>query len=686
MRSALKFLESDEQRAQALAGTAKWKAFFANEPQWKKAVERISRFTKEDHLRLVETKNKSEKIQASNVLPSSNLGIASTARKPRPDHLRMDKVHMTIPRNGRSATVSTPPTPLVSSPLGNAFGPGGVWESLTPKPSPSTTCPQMPVTAIASEPWSPIIPERDSNAKAVYKDLKKVVDQLTLELSASRLGIPKAPDSEHNVIHRSMVRPRDALHAAQYVLAAHVFPLKQQIPTHMLESMLRSIQEEGEILQIHRFCSVKDVEDKDSWLGPEDDTFTARTPYDGMRDLFRSCRNQRKTECLSVSEAATKYAWAAKILDDAETRLRLKCDDDSDTCSDDDTDYAYINFMPDLKGIVESKAYTSFKSVVDVSSLGSSGTTTDLSDMARNRKASVSTKGDSPTTSLHPCSSIDSVLCPLSTSTTRSSERNIPYPQEERSYFPKLTPAAQPTQKPTAVSAKPLHDPSLAITTAATTVSSYLKCNSTFRHTAGPSAPPLFLLQRPPARPYPRTPPTSAERRAQQGAKVSFLYHNLSTNPASTHQHQSTSITRDQVEDEVQTQAEEKKNRLEEAQTQEIKPGDLQSQLQSITRSLRPVDSTEAQESTTESSGMEEQKMLRQMETERKKNRRRGGICLLGVDTRVELLGVESGWREKLREELEKIREVVEKEEKEEKGGKEAGKEIKEEGDMEDSE
>lgn len=399
---ALKFLKSDEDRAKALEGAAKWKAMFAAQPRWKEAVDSIQRFANEDPLRVIDTGTKEEekckkgnekapqtakgKEKATHTtpdLPEEPAAVSSyKSRLPRPTQLSPTGTgHAASPRERWDVVTPGPPTPLTRTPTGNAFAPGGIWSSLTPKDSPITPVPPTPITAIPVEPFSPIAPERDEASKATHDALKKEVKDMALKLCAARLNLCSALNSEGDGIHPSMVRPRDELAAAQQIVEQYAIKVKSKnLPTDVVATLHQPTEEENQLQALM-----------------QNKTLLVSARYEQMVALQRAYQDKKRSKKLAVSDDVQKYAWAVKILEDAEKMVKLQGDSKSDAGSDDDEGYDYSNFLRSLKletskSMMDmSAAAAGYMHAGDAGSIKSGSTLTEIGGSSKKARSSTQT-------------------------------------------------------------------------------------------------------------------------------------------------------------------------------------------------------------------------------------------------------------------------------------------------------
>ncbi|KAI4912970.1 hypothetical protein J4E85_010945 [Alternaria conjuncta] len=168
---------------------------------------------------------------------SSSSWTAPTGAHPlRPAHLpRFETASPTTPRPRWEILSSGPGTPrsATAGPVKNSFAQGGFWESLISPKTPVTAIPipTTPVTAVPPSPWLPNIPSIDAEAKATYEDLKASVSKMALKVCASRHTLRRSFNSDNDVIHPSMVRPKDTFLAAQLTLGS--LKLHQPLSTYI---------------------------------------------------------------------------------------------------------------------------------------------------------------------------------------------------------------------------------------------------------------------------------------------------------------------------------------------------------------------------------------------------------------------------------------------------------------------
>ncbi|KAI4945893.1 hypothetical protein J4E91_007807 [Alternaria rosae] len=303
-------------------------------------------------------------------LYSSNSWTAPTgAHPPRPAHLpRFGMASPTTPRPRWELVSSGPGTPRTATagPIKNSFAEGGFWESLISPKTPITAVPiaTTPVTAVPPSPWSPGKPSTDAEAKATYEEVIRDVSKMALTLCASRHSLRRSFNSENDVIHPSMVRPKDTFLAAQVTLASLKLhnPLSTYIDALLPQKLDSHADDEAAGAKQYRIYCREQLHDVDSWLQFDAQTGELTTILEAQRDLLKMNKDRRKSREMAVGEKGVRLAWAVKVVDDCQYFADVAADGESEGS---DEGYEYGNFVRSLgEG--------------DASSLRSNGSTLDL--------------------------------------------------------------------------------------------------------------------------------------------------------------------------------------------------------------------------------------------------------------------------------------------------------------------
>ena len=353
-KSGLKFLK-EEQEDKFWEEVAYWNEERFSEPNWKEELRRIGQVAQEH--KLIEfgwhppspsTPKDSEPTSGGRQLllqSSSSLTAPTGAHPLRPVHLpRIDSGSPTTARPRWDVVVSGPITPLsaTAGPIKNAFAEGGFWASLTPKTSSlaSDSVPATPMTAIPPErvPSPPI----DLEARAAYDSVNQDVTAMALQLCASRLALRRSPCVEYDVIHPSMVKPRDSRLAAEFTLSTLPCPPFSLNSASLPEKLHRFGEEELKVLRQYSIPSMEHLRELDTWLLLDYDTASVGTILEVQREAVHMNRYRRKEKEVAIDEQAVRLAWAVKILEDKEN---LRGGEDSD----EDEGYEYGNIMRSLE-------------------------------------------------------------------------------------------------------------------------------------------------------------------------------------------------------------------------------------------------------------------------------------------------------------------------------------------------
>ena len=286
------------------------------------------------------------------LLYSSSSFTAPTGAHPlRPANLpRIETGSPTTPRPRWDVVSAGPATPLsaTAGPVKNAFAEGGHWASLTPKTSATgTPTATTPVTAVPVEMWKPGTPT-DPATKAVYEDAKSDVKKMALQLCASRHALRRSFSAENDVIHPSMVRPKDTLLAVELTLESYQMPgsLADYIDAVLPSKLETYADEEAAGARQYNITSGEMLEDKDAWLGYDEQTGAFTTILEARRDLLRMNRERRKGRDVAVGEGGVRLAWATKVVCDIEGEMERRRELDGE--DSDDEGYDYSNFVRSL--------------------------------------------------------------------------------------------------------------------------------------------------------------------------------------------------------------------------------------------------------------------------------------------------------------------------------------------------
>ncbi|KAH8632762.1 hypothetical protein IG631_11396 [Alternaria alternata] len=337
-----------------------WTTNHFSSAKWHQVVKCIRRRNQEDYMMVIgwrpPTRRPIHSIAAPRgrhvLLYSSTSFIAPTGAHPlRPANLpRIETGSPTTPRPRWDVVSAGPATPLsaTAGPVKNAFAEGGHWASLTPKTSaagtPSAT---TPVTAVPVEMWEPGT-LTDPATKAVYEDAKSDVNKMALQLCASRHALRRSFSAENDVIHPSMVRPRDTLLAVELTLESYQVPgsLAEYIDAVLPSKLEAYADEEAVGARQYNITSGEMLEDKDAWLGYDEQTGQFTTILEARRDLLRMNRERRKGRDVAVGEGGVRLAWATKVVCDIEGEMERRRELDGE--DSDDEGYDYSNFVRSL--------------------------------------------------------------------------------------------------------------------------------------------------------------------------------------------------------------------------------------------------------------------------------------------------------------------------------------------------
>jgi hypothetical protein len=208
------------------------------------------------------------------------------------------------------------------------------------------TIPTTPVTALPPEPWIPGTPS-DPEAKVAYEEVKQDVNKMALQLCASRYALRRSFNSDYDVIHPTMVRPKDTLLAAQVSLDSLKLPLP--LSTYidaLLPPKLESYaDDEAAGAKQYSIQCREQLDDVDNWLQFDERTGELTTILEAQRDLLKMNKDRRKSRELAVGEKGIKLAWAVKLVDDSQYFADVAADGDSEGS---DEGYEYGNFVRSL--------------------------------------------------------------------------------------------------------------------------------------------------------------------------------------------------------------------------------------------------------------------------------------------------------------------------------------------------
>jgi hypothetical protein len=195
--------------------------------------------------------------------------------------------------------------------------------------------------------WEPGTPT-DPATKAVYEDAKSDVNKMALQLCASRHALRRSFSAENDVIHPSMVRPRDTLLAVELTLESYQMPgsLAEYIDAVLPSKLEAYADEEAVGARQYNVTSGEMLEDKDAWLGYDEQTGQFTTILEARRDLLRMNRERRKGRDVAVGEGGVRLAWATKVVCDIEGEMERRRELDGE--DSDDEGYDYSNFVRSL--------------------------------------------------------------------------------------------------------------------------------------------------------------------------------------------------------------------------------------------------------------------------------------------------------------------------------------------------
>lgn len=339
-----------------------WTTDHFSSAKWYQVVKCISRRNQEDYMMIIGWRPPLRLIHSTAaprgrhvLLYSSSSFTAPTGAHPlRPANLpRIETGSPNTPRPRWDVVSAGPATPLSATTAGsvkNAFAEGGHWASLTPKTSATgTPTAPTPVTAVPVEMWEPGTPA-DPATKAVYENAKSDVNKMALQLCASRHALRRSFSAENDVIHPSMVRPKDTLLAAELMLESYQMPgsLAEYIDALLPSKLEAYADEEAAGARQYNITSGEMLGDKDAWLGYDEQTGQFTTILEARRDLLRMNRERRKGRDVVVGEGGVRLAWATKVVCDIEGEMERRRELDGE--DSDDEGYDYSNFVRSLSG------------------------------------------------------------------------------------------------------------------------------------------------------------------------------------------------------------------------------------------------------------------------------------------------------------------------------------------------
>ncbi|KAI4678894.1 uncharacterized protein J4E88_006182 [Alternaria novae-zelandiae] len=332
-----------------------WNKERFTEAKWRQAKKDILRAKKEHCMK---------------VLGSASWTAPTGAHPLRPAHLpRFETASPTTPRPRWEILSSGPGTPrsATAGPIKNSFAEGGFWESLISPKTPVTAIPiaTTPVTAVPPSPWLPNIPSIDAEAKATYEEMKTSVSKMALKVCASRHTLRRSFNSDNDVIHPSMVRPKDTFLAAQLTLGSLKLhqPLSTYIDAALPQKLDSHADDEAAGAKQYRIYRREQLDDVDSWLQFDAQTGELTTILEAQRDLLKMNKDRRKSREVAVGEKGIKLAWAVKVVDDCQYFADIAADGESEGS---DEGYEYGNFVRSL-GDGDGSSLRSNSSTLDLS-------------------------------------------------------------------------------------------------------------------------------------------------------------------------------------------------------------------------------------------------------------------------------------------------------------------------------
>ncbi|KAH6843616.1 hypothetical protein B0T12DRAFT_506073 [Alternaria alternata] len=304
-----------------------WTTDHFSSAKWHQVVKCIWRRNQEDYMMVIGWRPPPRPIHSIAaprgrhvLLYSSSSFTAPTGAHPlRPANLpRIETGSPTTPRPRWDVVSAGPATPLsaTAGPVKNAFAEGGHWASLTPKTSATGT-------PTATTP-------------------------MALQLCASRHALRRSFSAENDVIHPSMVRPKDTLLAVELTLESYQMPgsLADYIDAVLPSKLETYADEEAAGARQYNITSGEMLEDKDAWLGYDEQTGAFTTILEARRDLLRMNRERRKGRDVAVGEGGVRLAWATKVVCDIEGEMERRRELDGE--DSDDEGYDYSNFVRSL--------------------------------------------------------------------------------------------------------------------------------------------------------------------------------------------------------------------------------------------------------------------------------------------------------------------------------------------------
>jgi hypothetical protein len=170
---------------------------------------------------------------------------------------------------------------------------------------------------------------------------------MALQLCASRYALRRSFNSDYDVIHPAMVRPKDTL------LAAHVsleslklpLPLSTYIDALLPQKLESYADDEAAGAKQYSIQRREQLDDVDNWLQFDERTGELTTILEAQRDLLKMNKDRRKSRELAVGEKGIKLAWAVKVVDDSQYFADVAADGDSEGS---DEGYEYGNFVRSL--------------------------------------------------------------------------------------------------------------------------------------------------------------------------------------------------------------------------------------------------------------------------------------------------------------------------------------------------
>ncbi|CAG5188875.1 uncharacterized protein ALTATR162_LOCUS12050 [Alternaria atra] len=364
-----------------------WNKEFFSEAKWQEVLKRIWR-ARQEHGMMVLGWHPPPKPIHSILTPggrhlllysSSSLTAPTGAHPLRPAHLpRIETASPSIPRPRWDVVSAGPATPLstTTGPVKNAFAEGGFWASLSPKASSLAGIPTPTTPTAAAMPYDlyTFHTPTDLAAKTTYEEVRGDVNKMALQLCASRHALRRSFTTENDVIHPSMVRPRDTLLAAELTLSSYKLPesLSSYIDPLFPAKIENYADEEAVGAKQYSIPSLSQLEDVDAWLQYDEKTGEMTTILEAQRDLLRMNRERRKGREVVVREGGVRLAWAVRVVNDAQLVLERHVDAGGE--DSDDEGYEYGNFIRSLGGGEQKGSLRSSGSTLDLSLLKSSST------------------------------------------------------------------------------------------------------------------------------------------------------------------------------------------------------------------------------------------------------------------------------------------------------------------------